>query len=172
MFAMELFSETNSALFREYFPHDEQKQFAAKFCTIMKRGFKLLTTTGNESVTDFYNAPFGGEHLPQQKALLMEMLWFFQNLEDIGNCTFPRGAQMTIKGILKLQVILSENYGVESFPTANVTSDKLENFFGEMKCNKNGTNNDVTYLDWNYRASNYCTLKFLEDKNFNIFSLL
>ena len=89
--ATEFISETNAALFEDFFPGDVQKATAAKFCRAIKKGFKVLNSNG-------VNRPlFGGENLTHQKEILKDMLWYFQHLKNLGNCQFHKGAIMTIK---------------------------------------------------------------------------
>ena len=91
--ATEFISETNAALFEDFFPGDVQKAAAAKFCRAIKKGFKVLNSNGIDSPL------FGGENLTHQKEIIKDMVWYFQYLKNVGNFQFHEGTIMTLKGI-------------------------------------------------------------------------
>ena len=101
-----MISERNADLFMDLFPGDENKMAAAKFCKTFKRGFKLFNTTINSNSTDPANAMFR-EYLDEQKQILQDFLWYFENWTNIGQCIFHHGGIIAIKGLLKLHDIFS-----------------------------------------------------------------
>lgn len=73
------------------------------------------------------------EYLEEQKKISKDFLWYSDNWSNIGQCIFNQGGIIAIKGLLKLHEMLVNEYGIKSFPTSAITSDRAEVLFREIE---------------------------------------
>ena len=167
--ATELLSDSVSQLLLDLFPGDSHMAELSQHIKMMNDIFNLFTSRVEDS-DDYSKASFEKYYLKQKK-LVEDVKWHFENLENANKHQFHKGFLITINGFLALYEVLSTQYGVKSFKTHTVTSDDLEGLFGIIKQMWGGSNVDPCAYTFMLRLSEYITLKILEDKDYNIFSL-
>ena len=165
---------------QDFFPDCPRKQQLSQIISTIDTGFNLMTSKLSDSDhSDFSKRPLGGilEIHSKQLSALYEWMDLLENLrfqkQNSKKDTIPpfskvkcqRGAIISIKCAIALQIILQQKYFVSKYGTQNITQDDLESFFSENRA-MDGPNNDPTTLQCNNRISNYVTIKILQDQNF------
>ena len=174
--AKELLSESVSILLKELFPECPKKQKLSEIVFALDQAWNVLTSKNAES-SDFSKCAFRA-HLEQQLSCLNDLSLMFEDMEFMkrdgknpkwGKIPSQKNAQITIKGVIKLQEILSEKYGEPKFGAEITTQDDLEREFGINR--GHGNDRNPSALQFNDRTCNIVIQSILKDVNFDIFSL-
>ena len=132
---------------------ETSKSALATFLKTMHRAFKILNSkTPVNANDDMYCEALGGKHYEDQITVLEKTLRYLETNKYLSvkpqkpnkkgkmppphkprKIKFQRGAQITIKAIIALQIDLKEQYEVPCLQTARATQDFLERFFGDIR---------------------------------------
>ena len=161
-------------MFENFFPLDKNKQALARFLRVLSYAWDILTSRR------YYNPKKPSKNalevdIEKQTNILMELYDYIDSMKFLGpngrtKCPFQTGMKMAIKVALQLNQYLKTNFGLPYLLTSRITQDYLESFFGVIR-QMSARYVRPTPLEFNYRVANWLKEKFLEQPDFDIFSL-